>query len=256
MSDADESCVCCMSRPRAVRNQPCGHAVYCELCTTRAVVQDNGLLKCGVCRSAVQQLVVVPPNPAGDPPLLQRMQTHQLEPEPESCAFESVDAFLLAQVGSDDDEGAEAARAALARVSEQGEEGLAPVPNEMTRGDTVAPTDVTVAEGPHRYWCTCGLWLGDSPDGGIFLPLMLFFCSCFGALRWGVCEKTDPDVGNSGNCECVNGDGPSCTIPLGCCWIPFLWPCCLVGYAPVCLGSLCCPTKCLSQANGDFSGHT
>ena len=24
MSDTDESCVCCMSRPRAVRNQPCG----------------------------------------------------------------------------------------------------------------------------------------------------------------------------------------------------------------------------------------
>ena len=66
MSDDDESCVCCMSCPRAVRNQPCGHAVYCELCTIRAVQAKSGL-KCGVCRCAVQKLVVMPVNPAGDP---------------------------------------------------------------------------------------------------------------------------------------------------------------------------------------------
>ena len=70
----------------------CGHAIYCELCTIRAV-QASGLLglKCGVCRCAVLQLVVVPVNPAGDPPLLRSMQTyflHQPEPEPVGSAFE------------------------------------------------------------------------------------------------------------------------------------------------------------------------
>ena len=121
MIDDDESCcVCCMSCPRAVRTQPCGHAIYCELCTIRAV-QAKGL-KCGVCRGAVLQLVVVPVNPAGDPPLLRSIQTYQAEPEPEGSVFESVDAFLQAKLGSDDAEVAEAAQAALARVSVQGEE--------------------------------------------------------------------------------------------------------------------------------------
>ena len=87
MSDDDE-CVVCYDRPRAVRTQPCGHAFYCELCTIRAV-QVNGL-KCGVCRCAVLQLVVVPVNPAGDPLLLRSMQTYQAEPEPEGSAFDSV----------------------------------------------------------------------------------------------------------------------------------------------------------------------
>ena len=77
-----------MSCPRAVRNQPCEHAVYCELCTTRAV-QASGL-KCGVCRCAVQRLVVVPVNPAGDPPLLRRIQTYLSKPEPEGSTFEGV----------------------------------------------------------------------------------------------------------------------------------------------------------------------
>ena len=121
MSDDDESCcVCCMSCPRAVRTQPCGHAVYCELCTIRAV-QASGL-KCGVCRCAVQRLVVVPVNPAGDPPHLRSMQTYQAEPETEGSVFESVDAFLQAKLGGDDAEVAEAATAALARVSRHGEE--------------------------------------------------------------------------------------------------------------------------------------
>ena len=117
MRDDDESCCACMSCPRAVRNQPCGHAIYCELCTIQAV-QANGL-KCGVCRSAVLQLVVVPVDP--DPPLVQRMQTHLSKPEPTGSSFESVDAFLLAKL-CDGTSMVEAAQAALARVSEQEEE--------------------------------------------------------------------------------------------------------------------------------------
>ena len=116
MSDDECYCVCCMSCPRAVRTRPCGHAFYCELCTIRAV-QASGL-KCGVCRGAVLQLVAVPVNAAGDPP----MQTYQTEPESEGSTFESVDAFLQAKIGSDDAEVAEAAQAALAREEEEEEE--------------------------------------------------------------------------------------------------------------------------------------
>ena len=116
MSDDDESCVCCMSCPPAVRNLPCGHAFYCELCTIRAVQANR--LKCGVCRCATLKLVVVPMNPAGDPP----MQTYQTEPEPEGSTFESVDAFLQAKLESDDAEVAGAAQAALALEEEEEDE--------------------------------------------------------------------------------------------------------------------------------------
>eukprot|EP00964_Phaeocystis_antarctica_P028603 scaffold16142_cov68-Phaeocystis_antarctica.AAC.1 len=121
MSDGDdENYVCCMSCPRTVRTRPCGHAFYCELCTIRAV-QASGL-KCGVCRGVVLQLVVVPVNPTGDLPLLRSIQPYQTEPEPEGSAFESVDAFLQAKIGSDDAEVVEAAQAALAREEEEEED--------------------------------------------------------------------------------------------------------------------------------------
>ena len=122
MSDDESCCLCCMSRPRAVRNQPCGHGIFCELCTIRAV-QANGLITCAYARCAVQSLVVVPIAPAGDPPLLTRMQSYQPEPEPEGNPFESVDAFLQAKLGSDDAEVVEAAQAALALEEEEEEEG-------------------------------------------------------------------------------------------------------------------------------------
>ena len=111
VDDNETSCLCCMSRPRAVRNQPCGHAIYCELCTIRTV-RANGLT-CPY-RCAVRGLVVVPADPTGDPPLLTMMETYLAEPEPEGRAFESLDAFLLAKLESDDAEVAEAAQAALA----------------------------------------------------------------------------------------------------------------------------------------------
>ena len=111
MGDNETSCLCCMSRPRAVRNQPCGHAIYCELCTIRTV-RANGLT-CPY-RCAVRGLVVVPADPTGDPPLLTMMETYLAEPEPEGRAFESLDAFLQAKLESDDAEVAEAAQAALA----------------------------------------------------------------------------------------------------------------------------------------------
>ena len=51
-----------MSRPRAVRNQPCGHGVFCELCTIKSVKAD-GLISCAYARCTVRRLVVVPATP-------------------------------------------------------------------------------------------------------------------------------------------------------------------------------------------------
>eukprot|EP00964_Phaeocystis_antarctica_P082158 scaffold51495_cov61-Phaeocystis_antarctica.AAC.1 len=165
----DESCVCCMSCPRAVRTQPCGHAVYCELCTIRAV-QASGL-KCGVCRGAVLKLVVVPVNPASDTPHLRSMQTYQTEPEPEGSVFESVDAFLQAKLGSDDAEVAEAAQAALARVSGQGEDQ-----EEEQEG-----VDFTLWEGVDFEFHTLREGLGSEPlVPQRFLVGGLVFCGGLG----------------------------------------------------------------------------
>ena len=115
VDDNETSCLCCMSRPRAVRNQPCGHAIYCELCTIRSVQADG--LTCAY-RCAVPRLVVV--SPTGDLPLLNITETYLAEPEPEGRAFESLDAFLQAKLESDDAEVAEATQAALALMSRQG----------------------------------------------------------------------------------------------------------------------------------------
>eukprot|EP00964_Phaeocystis_antarctica_P120089 scaffold83841_cov69-Phaeocystis_antarctica.AAC.4 len=99
----DQSCGICYDRPRAVRNLPCGHGGICELCTIKSVQADD-LIKCDICRCTVSKLVVMSVTPAGDPLLLTRMRTYQADPEPEGGAFESVDAFLQAKLGSHDTE--------------------------------------------------------------------------------------------------------------------------------------------------------
>ena len=43
-----ESCTVCMSRPRTVRNQPCGHAMLCELCTIKMI--KSRTIDCPLCR--------------------------------------------------------------------------------------------------------------------------------------------------------------------------------------------------------------
>ena len=55
--DVSESCLICVSRPRAVRFLPCRHATMCELCTI-AEMQRTG--QCPNCRRKVLQLVAVP----------------------------------------------------------------------------------------------------------------------------------------------------------------------------------------------------
>lgn len=99
-------CVFCASRPLTVRNLGCGHATFCELCTI-GQVKTTGL-KCAYRCGAVTKLAVV----TGI-----IMPTYRATPEPESIIFESVDEFLQAKLQSDDPEVAEAAKAALHRVS-------------------------------------------------------------------------------------------------------------------------------------------
>ena len=99
-------CVFCASRPLTVRNLGCGHATFCELCTIGQVKATG--LKCAYRCGAVTKLAVV----TGI-----IMPTYRATPEPESIIFESVDEFLQAKLQSDDPEVAEAAKAALQRVS-------------------------------------------------------------------------------------------------------------------------------------------
>ena len=84
-ADASESCVICVSRPRAVRFLPCGHASLCQLCTIQEM-QRSG--QCPVARCSVVQLVAVPVA-STDPLSVRRMQTHQDAPEPEQSLKEA-----------------------------------------------------------------------------------------------------------------------------------------------------------------------
>ena len=148
--DDDKSCGICYVGPRAVRNLPCGHGGICELCTIKSM-QADGFITCGICRTAVSKLVVVPLAPASNPPLVTRMQTYQAEPEPGGSAFESVDSFLQAKIMSDDAEVAEAARAALARVSGQGKGPRFPID---AQGHATVPEGVTELPDQAFFYCT------------------------------------------------------------------------------------------------------
>ena len=55
-----ESCTVCMGRPRTFRNQPCGHATLCELCTTKIMNTRAQTLQCPQCRGAVTSLEFLP----------------------------------------------------------------------------------------------------------------------------------------------------------------------------------------------------
>ena len=123
-ADASESCVICVSRPRAVRFLPCGHASLCQLCTIQEM-QRSG--QCPVARCSVVQLVAVPVA-STDPLSVRRMQTHQDAPEPEGSTFASFAAFLQVMLDSADTEVAQAARAALASQAgaNRGQRGFAP----------------------------------------------------------------------------------------------------------------------------------
>ena len=55
-----ESCRVCMSRPRTVRNQPCGHATLCELCTIKVIDAESQTCVCPQGRCDVTSLKFVP----------------------------------------------------------------------------------------------------------------------------------------------------------------------------------------------------
>ena len=59
-----DSCSACMSRPRTVRNQPCGHATLCELCTVKMI--KSRTIHCPLCRCAVTSFKFLPATGQGD----------------------------------------------------------------------------------------------------------------------------------------------------------------------------------------------
>ncbi|EOD10911.1 hypothetical protein EMIHUDRAFT_215195 [Emiliania huxleyi CCMP1516] len=60
-----DSCSACMSRPRTVQNQPCGHAMLCELCTFRIIDPRSQSCQCPLCRREVTSFRFLPSTNAG-----------------------------------------------------------------------------------------------------------------------------------------------------------------------------------------------
>ena len=153
--DVSESCLICVSRPRAVRFLPCRHATMCELCII-AEMQRTG--QCPNCRRKVLQLVAVPMacSPAAgwawartDTPVLPKRMITLDTPEPEGRKFSSVQQFLQAMLQSADKEVVEAARNAGARASTVRNPGV-PVHWSASGPSAPAPAGVPL-EQPFRF---------------------------------------------------------------------------------------------------------
>ncbi|EOD04380.1 hypothetical protein EMIHUDRAFT_221179 [Emiliania huxleyi CCMP1516] len=114
-----DSCTVCMSRPRTVRNQPCGHATLCELCTIKIIDPRSQSCQCPLCRREVTSLKFLPSTNAGVVRAA-RMDTYEAaaddsalqastaEPEPTdeagAQAFATLLEFLQAMLGSDSED--------------------------------------------------------------------------------------------------------------------------------------------------------
>ena len=73
----ESMCIACEDRPRVVRNRPCGHAVFCSVCTIKAVDAEHKCFACPTCRGEVTHLEVL--QWTGDKPALKRMPTFEEE---------------------------------------------------------------------------------------------------------------------------------------------------------------------------------
>lgn len=105
--DWDTNCIACCSAPRVVRLRPCGHALYCGICTIRAF-KPGAHLECATCTAGVMQLEY-----GGDlPPSVTRMPT---DPQPTlaNAVTSTPLEFLTARAASGDEVMADAARAKL-----------------------------------------------------------------------------------------------------------------------------------------------
>ena len=119
-----ESCTVCMSRPRTVRNQPCGHAMCCELCTVKGIDAARCQYRCpNVGRCEVTRLELVAYRDSGGEPRLAKMPTFKPGAEPDARAFESLHDFLLAMRDNSSAEVAEAAGSAVERWGQAGGAG-------------------------------------------------------------------------------------------------------------------------------------
>ena len=113
------SCSVCMSRPRTIRNDPCGHAMCCEICTIKLIEgPDVSSFKCPNARCVVTSLVLLPTRGVAEPRLT-RMATFQAAPEADATSFASPLEFLQAMLDSEEAEVAEAARAKMQEGAEE-----------------------------------------------------------------------------------------------------------------------------------------
>ena len=106
-ADWDTNCIACCSAPRVVRLRPCGHALYCGICTIKAF-KPGAHLECATCKAGVAQLEY-----GGDlPPSVTRMPT---DPQPAlaNAVTSTPLEFLTARAASGDEVMADAARAKL-----------------------------------------------------------------------------------------------------------------------------------------------
>ena len=102
-------CIACEDRPRAVRNRPCGHAVFCSVCTIKAIDAEHKCFACPTCRAEVTHLQL-----AGKKPALKRMPTFEEDlPTGVACDVPTVFDFLQARATRGKGELAAAARAAI-----------------------------------------------------------------------------------------------------------------------------------------------
>ena len=112
-----ESCTVCMSRPRTVRNQPCGHATLCELCTIKIIDPQSQSCQCPLGRCEVTSLLFLPATVQGAP-RPKRMASYATgEPTGAEGArtFATLLEFLQAMLDSDSEDVAAAAREQVQR---------------------------------------------------------------------------------------------------------------------------------------------
>ena len=115
----DSSCVVCMDRPVAVRSRPCNHAVTCELCVIKGLIEQRKPLNCFACCyccDKVTELVWLPVRGSRGEFRHIQMPTFASGSEAGAQAFRSIRSFVYAMLDHTEPEVVMAAREALLRA--------------------------------------------------------------------------------------------------------------------------------------------
>ena len=113
-----ESCIVCMSLPRTIRNQPCGHAIACELCTVKDIARQGAQarFRCMTCRGKVTSVgFVAMQSMSSEPPRVRKMATYLGSGSADAgvtTTFANVREFLVAMRERSSPEGIKVAAAA------------------------------------------------------------------------------------------------------------------------------------------------